>query len=114
MPGDHIADYLEENTDLEISGNPDVLGESFIDEDGDDVQEVGVRVRRRGSFGPFNFRKLRIPARVVRNKMTLAPASPSNPRRTYGEANEGGAYSARCWPGHRRCAYRDRGTTGRF
>lgn len=91
MPGDHIADYLEENTDLEISGNPDVLGESFIDEDGDDVQEVGVRVRRRGSFGPFNFRKLRIPSRVVRNKMSLAPASPNNPRRTYGEPSEGGA-----------------------
>ena len=86
-----IADYLEENSDLEISGDPDVLGAAYIDEDGDDVTDVGARVRRRGSRSPFSFRRLRIPSRIIRAKGRLAPASPSNPRATYGEATEGGA-----------------------
>jgi hypothetical protein len=91
MPGQHIADYLEEHTDLEIEGDPDVLGAEIIDDDGDSVVEVGARARRRGSFSPFSFRKLRIPSNIVRSKMSLAPARPRNPRRTYGETNEGGA-----------------------
>lgn len=91
MPGDHIADYIEENTDLEISGNPDILGQEFIDEDGDSVVEVGAPARRKGSFSNFNFRKMLIPSSVVRKTMSLAPSAPSNPRRTYGEPNEGGA-----------------------
>lgn len=86
-----IEDYLGAHADLEIEGAPDVMGENFIDEDGDDVTEIGVRARRRGGFGPFNFRRFRIPTRIVRKSMNLAPAAPSNPRSTYGVPSEGGA-----------------------
>lgn len=60
-----ISDYLD-SANLEVSGDPDVIGEAFIDQDGDEVQEVGARVRRRGGGGPFRFRRLKIPAGVVR------------------------------------------------
>ncbi len=91
MSWDNVGAYLEDNAGLEVDGEPDILGAEFIDEDGDSVVEVGANVRRRGFGGLFNFRKLRIPSGIVRSKMSLAPAAPINPRRTYGEPNEHGA-----------------------
>jgi hypothetical protein len=87
MPG-HIEDYLEDSG-MEVDGDADILGAGFIDEDGDDVTEVGARVRRRGSRSPFSFRRLRIPSSLIR-KATGAPIR-SAQRNSYASPSEGGA-----------------------
>lgn len=87
-----IQEYLED-ANLEIEGECEVMGEAFIDEDGDDVQEVGAKVRRRGSRGLFKNRRFRIPSRIIRKAVTAinnAPVSRAKPA-AYGAPSEGGA-----------------------
>ncbi len=84
---DEIGAYLEDS-DIEIQGQADVLSESYIDGDGEEVIEVGARSRRRGRRGPFNYKRFRIPSRVIQRAMAapVARASASS----YGAPQEGG------------------------
>lgn len=83
-----IAEYLND-ANLEVEGDPEIMGEAFQDDDGDEVQEVGARTRRRGSRGRFNFRRFRIPAAVIR-RATGAPVGRAKAN-AYRAPSEGGA-----------------------
>ncbi len=87
-----IEEYLED-ANLEVEGDVEILGEEFTDDEGDDVQEVGARVRRRGSRGRFSRRRFMIPSSVIRRavkRASNAPVAKAKPK-AYGAPSEGGA-----------------------
>jgi len=84
-----IEEYMED-ANLELEGEADVLTDAFFDGE-EDVHEVGARVRRRGSRGPFRFRRFRIPASVLRRASGKSITRAK--RSAYNAPNEQGAMS---------------------
>ena len=87
-----IQEYLED-ANLEVEGDCEVIGEAHIDDDGDDVQEVAARTRRKGSRGMFSRRRFKIPSSIIRRAVAQVNKAPVSRARSsaYGVPTEGGA-----------------------
>jgi hypothetical protein len=68
-----LQEYLGETETEHELGSVYEVGADFVDQDGDEVAEVGARFRPRFGGGMFRNLRIRIPSRVARNIRRVSP-----------------------------------------